>query len=55
MEKKAKVIDDLLYTASNRVPVTGELDQNSDWFKLTSHHEEYCELLDAENQQHERN
>ena len=49
-----KIIDDLLYSAGNQVVVREELDQYSDLFKLvTTHHEEYCELLDAENQQHE--
>ena len=54
MQRKAKAIDDLLYSAGNQVAVREELDQYSDLFKLvTNHHEEYCKLLDAENQQHE--
>ena len=54
MLRKAKAIDDLLYSAGNEVAVREELDQYSDLFKLvTNHHEEYCKLLDAENQQHE--
>ena len=54
MQRKAKAIDDLLYSAGNQVAVREELDQYSDLFKLvTNHHEEYCELLDAENQQQE--
>ena len=54
MQRKAKAIDDLLYSAGNEVAVREELDQYSDLFKLvTNHHEEYCKLLDAENQQHE--
>ena len=49
-----KIVDDLLYSAGNQVVVREELDQYSDLFKLvTNHHEEYCELLDAKNQQHE--
>ena len=49
-----KIIDDLLYSAGNQVVVREELDQYSDLFKLvTNHHEQYCELLAAENQQHE--
>ena len=52
IQRKAKAIDDLLYSAGNQVFVREELDQYSDLFKLvTNHHEEYCELLDAENQQ----
>ena len=54
MQRKAKAIDDLLYSAGNRVAVREELDQYSDLCKLvTNHHEEYCKLLDAENKQHE--
>lgn len=54
MQGKTKVIDDLLYSGGNQVAVREELDQYSDLFKLvTSHYEEYYELLDAENQQHE--
>ena len=54
MFRKAKAIDDLLYSAGNQVAIREEHDQYSDLFKLvTNHHEEYCELLDAENQQHE--
>ena len=53
MQRKAKAIDDLLYSAGDQVAVREELDQYSDLFKLvTNHHEEYCELLDAENLQH---
>ena len=55
MQRKAKAIDDLLYSAGNQVAVREELDQYSDLFKLvTNHHEEHCELLDAENQQQEK-
>ena len=41
MQRKAKAIDDLLYSAGNQVPVRKELDQYSDLFKLvTNHHEQ---------------
>ena len=51
VQRKAKAIDDLLYSAGNQVAIREELDQYSDLFKLVpNHHEEYCELLDAENQ-----
>ena len=54
IQRKAKAIDDLLYSAGNQVAVREELDQYSDLLRLvTNHHEEYCELLDAENQQQE--
>ena len=54
MQRKAKAINDLLYSSGNQVAVREELDHYSVLFKLvTNHHEEYCELLDAENQQHE--
>ena len=54
MQRKAKAIDDLIYSAGNQVAVREELDQYSDLFKLiTNYHEEYCKLLDAEDQQHE--
>ena len=54
IQRKAKSIDDLLYSAGNQVAVREELEQYSDLLKLvTNHHEEYIELVDAENQQHE--
>ena len=54
MLRKAKAIDDLLYSAGNQVAIREDYDQYSDLFKLvTNHHEEYCELLNAEKQQHE--
>ena len=54
MQRKVKVIDDLLYSTGNEAVVRKELDQYSDLFKLvTNHLEEYSKLLDAENQQHE--
>ena len=54
MQRDAKGIDDLIYSAGNQVAVREELDQYSDLFKLiTNYHEEYCKLLDAEDQQHE--
>ena len=52
-QRMAKAIDDLLYSGGNQVAVSEELDQHIDLFKLvTNRHEEYGELLDAENQQH---
>ena len=52
-QRMAKAIDDLLYSGGNQVAVREELDQHIDLFKLvTNRHEEYGELLDAENQQH---
>ena len=54
MQRKAKAINDLLYSAGNQVAVREEIEHYSVLFKLVkNHHEEYCELLDAENQQHE--
>ena len=54
IQRKAKSIDDLLYSAGNQVAVREELEQYSDLLKLvTNHHEEYIELVDAENQHHE--
>ena len=54
IQRKTKAIDDLLYSAGNQVAVREELDRYSDLFKLfTNHRQECCELLDAENQQHE--
>ena len=46
LQRKARAIDDLLYSSSNHVAVKEELQQHSDMFKLPStHHEEYCEFL----------
>ena len=54
MQRKARAIDFLIYSAGNQVAVRKEIDQYSDFFKfITNYHEEYCELLDAENQQNE--
>ena len=54
MQRKASAINDLLYSASNLVAIREELAQYPDLFKLvTATHEEYCGLLDADNQQPE--
>ena len=45
LQRKARAIDDLLYSSSNHVHVAvkEELQQCSDLFKLLpTHHEEYC-------------
>ena len=56
LQRKARAIDDLLYSATNHVAVKEELGQYSDIFKLLStHHEEYCELVDADDQKHQVN
>ena len=55
MQKKAGAIDDLLYSATNHVAVKEELGQYSDIFKLLSTYEEYCELVDADDQKHQVN
>ena len=53
---KAKAIEDLLYSSGNEVVVRNELDQYCHLFKLIStHHEEYCKLLDAKNQRDKGN
>ena len=54
LQRKTRAIDDLLYSSSNHVDVKEELQQYSDLFKLLStHHEEYCELLGLEEQRNE--
>ena len=54
LQRKARAIDDLLYSSSNHVGVKEELQQYSDLLKLLStHHEEYCELLGLEDQRNE--
>ena len=54
LQRKARAIDDLLYPSSNHVAVKEELQQYSDLFKLLStHHEDYCELLGLEDQRNE--
>ena len=56
LQRKARAIDDLLYSATNHVAVKEELGQYSDIFKLLStYHEEYCELVDAGDQKHQVN
>ena len=56
LQRKARAIDDLLYSATNHVAVKEELGQYSDIFKLLStYHEEYCELVDADDQKHQVN
>ena len=46
-QRKARAIDDLLYSTTNHVAVKEELGQYSDIFKLLSTYEEYCKLVDA--------
>ena len=54
LQRKARATDDLLYSPSNHVAVKEELQQYSDLFTLLStHHEEYCELLGLEEQRNE--
>ena len=54
LKRKARAIDDHLYSSSNQVTVKEELEQYSDLFKLLStHHEEHCELLGLEDQSNE--
>ena len=55
LQRKARAIDDLLYSATNHVAVKEELGQYSDIFKLLSTYEEYCELVDADDQKHQVN
>ena len=55
LQRKARAIDDLLYSATNHVSVKEELGQYSDIFKLLSTYEEYCELVDADDQKHQAN
>ena len=51
-----KAIDDLLYSGKNHVTVKEELGQYSYIFKLLStYHEEYCELVDADDQKDQGN
>ena len=53
-QRKARAIDDLLYSSSNHVAVKEELQQYSDLFKLVStHHEKHCELLGLADQRNE--
>ena len=54
LQRKARATYDVLYSSSNHVAVKEELQQYSDLLKLLStHHEEYCELLDLEDQRNE--
>ena len=56
LPRKARAIDDLLYSATNYVAGKEELGQYSEIFKLLStFHEEYCELVDADDQKHQAN
>ena len=56
LQRKARAIDDLLYSATNHVAVKEELGQYSDSFKLLStYHEGYCELVDADDPKHQVN
>ena len=55
LQRKASAIDDLLYSTTNHVAVKEELGQYSDIFKLLSTYEEYCELVDADDQKHQVN
>ena len=49
LQRKARVIDYLLYSATNHAAVKDEPGEYSDIFKLLStHHEEYCKLVDAD-------
>ena len=50
LQRKARAIDDLLYSATNHVAVKEYV------FKLLStYHETYCELVDADNQKDQVN
>ena len=55
LQRKARAINDLLYSSGNHVAVKEELQQYSDLFKLLSTHPEeyYCELLNLEDQRNE--
>ena len=56
LQRKARVIDDLLYSTTNYVAVKEELEQYSHIFKLLStYHEEYCKLGGADGQKHHMN
>ena len=56
LQRKARAIDDFLYSATNHVTEKEELGQYSDIFKmLSTYHEEYCELVDADDQKHQVN
>ena len=54
LQRKARIIDYPLYSSSNQVAFKEELQHCSDLFKLLStHHEEYCELIGLEDQRNE--
>ena len=54
LQGKARATNDLLYSSSNHVAVKEEFQQYSDLFKfLSTHYEEYCELVSLENQRKE--
>ena len=56
LQRKTRAIDDLLYSGTNHVTVKEELGQYLDIFKLLStYHEEYCELVDADDQKDQAN
>ena len=56
LQRKARAIDDLFFSASNHVSVKEDLGQYSDIFKLFStYHEQYFELIDADDQKHHAN
>ena len=56
LQRKARAIDDLLYSATSHVAVKEELGQYSDIFKLLlKYHEKYCKLVDADDQKHQVN
>ena len=55
LQRKARTTEDLLYSATNHVAVKEELEQYSDIFKMLSTYEEYCELVDADDQKHQVN
>ena len=56
LQKKARVINDLFFSATNHFAVKEKLEQHSDIFKLLStYHEDYCELVDADDQKHQVN
>ena len=56
LQRKARAINDLLYSATNHVAVKKEIGQSSDIFKwLSTYHEEYCEKVDADDQKHQDN
>ena len=56
LQRKARAIGDLLYSGTNHVTVKEELGQYSEIFKLLlTYHEEYCEVVDADDQKDQAN